>query len=131
MKDITLPSGVVLRIGQTPFAISKALYVAFMAEAKGLKLDMNAQVDFNLLKDMFCTAFSSSAIDACLEKCLERCLYDGKKITSETFEPEATREDYLSVCYEVAYANLLPFSKNLTSQFNRMLTLINDSLKSK
>lgn len=123
-KEVTLPSGAILKITLSPFAISKALYIAVLEETKGLHIDPEAEVDTNLFKDMFCVGFSSKKIEAALDKCMERALYNGLRITNDTFEPEEAREDYLSVCWEVAYANLLPFTKSLSRQFSAILATL-------
>lgn len=116
-KAITLPSGATLEVTVSPFSISKALYMAIAAEAKDLKLDPKAEVDVNLYKDLLCMALGSPKIESALYECMKRCTYKGLKITLDTFEPVDARDDYLTVCFEVARENILPFTKSLSAQF--------------
>lgn len=115
--DINLPSGSKLKITVSPFVTARALYQAILEEAKNLKLDPNAEIDVNLRKDLFCLALSSQKIQVCLDKCMERVTYNGIKISADTFEPVAARDDYLLACFEVAKANISPFMKSLFAQF--------------
>lgn len=131
MKELTLPSGATLRVTLAPFAVSKALYQAVLEEAKGLTLDPKADVDVNLFKDMFSAAFASKKVELALAECLKRALYNNKHVDADTFEPEAAREDYMTVCFEVALLNLLPFTKNLTQLFSRIFQLTQGSLEQK
>lgn len=124
MNPITLPSGSVLKITLSPFKISKELYQAVLEEAKTLRLDPETEIDVNLFKDLFCTGFSSKKIEAALQECMKRATYNDRHITEDTFEPEAAREDYVSVCWEVAYANLLPFTKSLMHQYKAISNLV-------
>lgn len=118
MEPIKLPSGATLRISLSTFSESNALLKALMVETKGLKIDPKAEIDVNLWKDLFCAALSSPLVETALAKCLARSLYDGMKISlAETFEPEAARQDYLPVCWEVGKANLAPFMKDLFAKY--------------
>ena len=123
-KDVVLPSGAKLHISLASFAVSKALYQAVLEEAKELSVDPAAEVDVNLFKDMFCAGFSSKKIEGCLNKCLEKTLYNGARITDATFEPIEAREDYLTVCWEVALMNLLPFMKSLSPLYLTTLAML-------
>lgn len=124
MQKVTLPSGAILEIGLSPFASSKALYQACLEEGKGLELDPKAEVDANLFKDIFCVGLSSKKIEACLWKCMEKSLYNEMKITEDTFEPVEARDDYLTVCFEVAKANIMPFTKSLYAQYSPILAML-------
>lgn len=123
-KAITLPSGSKLEITVSDFKTSKALYVAMAAEAKSLKLDPNAEVDVNFLKDIFCAGLSSKAIEESLDACMKRCTYNGLKITTDTFEPVDARQDYLMVCFEIAKENVEPFTKALGQKLSPILDLL-------
>lgn len=124
MQEIKLPSGAVLKMGNTPFAVSKALYQSVLEELKGVSLDSKTELS-TLYKELFCIGFSSKKIEACLYECFKRCLYfDGSKelkIEESTFEPEEARQDYMMVCMEVGKFNILPFGKSLWSEFQRIL----------
>jgi len=112
-----LPSGAKMEINPAPFAAAKKLYKAIAAEAKGLKLNMNEELDINFFKDILLTALSSDSIEAELWECFKRCTYNGMKVTPETFEPIAARGDYLPACFEVAVVNVSPFMKPLYAQY--------------
>jgi hypothetical protein len=124
LKEIKLPSGALLKINASPFAVSKALYQAILKECK--EIDFNSKMEVSTLyKEIFCTGFSSPEIEKCLWECLKRCTYnDGKgdlKIDDQTFEPVANREDYMKVCIEVTKENVLPFGKSLYAEFQLIL----------
>lgn len=121
-KEVELPSGAKLKITLSPFAVSKALYMALLEEAKGLSFNTKMEVG-TLYKDIFCAGFSSPKIEKCIWACLERCTYNtgngDLRITQDTFEPANARQDYLSVCMEVAQENVGPFMKSLYAEFRR------------
>lgn len=127
--DIKLPSGADLNITLASFQDSKELWSAVLEEAKGLRANPDVEIDVNLFKDMFCTAFSSKKIEAALWKCMQKCRYrdDDRgdlKIDSTTFEPVSAREDYMTVCFEVAKANCAPFLKTLASSYSQVLGVL-------
>lgn len=121
MREVVLPSGAKLQISPSPFLVSKALFQSILEEAKSLKLDPQAEIDVNMFKDMFCGGFSSRKIELCLNECLKKVLYNGLRIDEETFEPDAARQDYVTVCWEVILENVTPFTKALTSKFSAIL----------
>lgn len=120
MKEIKLPSGATLGIGETPFATSKALYQAILAEAKGLSVSFKTD-KIALYQQIFCMGFSSERIESCLWECFKHCTYTdsrGKfKIDDTTFEPVKARDDFMKVCVEVAKENTGPFVKSLYAEF--------------
>lgn len=120
MKEVKLPSGAILKITLSPFAISRNLYQAVLEEAKGLKFDANQEIDVNIYKDLFCTALASKKIEACLDECMKRVLYKDVKVTSDTWEPVEARDDYLMACFEVAKENIEPFMKSLYAQYSHI-----------
>ncbi len=122
-----LKSGKELVITLAPFAASKALWQAVLEEAKGLNIQDDTDLGVALIKDLFCVGFSSKKIEAALDECLKRATYAGLKIDADTFEKEEARADYIEVCYEVAKANLLPFTKSLYAQFSPMLEKLKNS----
>ncbi len=124
MDPIKLPSGAELQITLSPFEVSNDLFKAFLEEMKLLKIDPQADIDINLFKDLFCYGFSSKKIETCLYKCFEKSLYNKFKITKETFEPEDVRQDYLSVCIEVAKANIMPFTKSLSAEYSVIFEML-------
>jgi len=128
MKEVVLKSGSKLAITLSPFAESKSLYQAVLEEAKELKVSGQDDIDVNLIKNVFCAGFASKNIEACVDQCMKRVTYNGLKIDEETFEPEKAREDYLEVCYHVAYENIRPFMKSLYAQYSQVLEHLRKSL---
>ena len=126
LNTVKLPSGAELKLNVAPFADSKALYQALLDEAKNLKLDPKAEMDVNFFKDIFCYGFSSKKVEECLYVCMKRATYKGAAITDESFEPEDCRQDYFQVLYEVARANVAPFTKSLYAQ----LKVLSEGLQS-
>jgi hypothetical protein len=126
MKEIILPSGAVLKITLASFAESRALYQAFLEEIKVVEIKSDVQLA-NIFKDFACICMSSKKIEKCLEVCFKRCLYNDFKIDDKTFEPIESREDYVSICVEVARENIMPFMKNLYAQFQQFLQLVPSS----
>lgn len=127
MKKVKLPSGATLTITLAPFAVSKALYQAMLKEAKGVAVDSKTEM-VALYKDFFCVGFSSPEIEKTLWECFQRCTYDGGKgdlkIDSDTFEPAEARDDYWTVCMEVAKENVLPFTKSLFAEYSHIFQMV-------
>ncbi len=123
-----MPSGAELNITLGSFLESKALYQAILDEAKNLKLDPKEEIGVNMMKDLFCAGFSSKKIEDALWVCMKRCAYKGMRIDADTFESVEAREDYFSVCIEVAKENVLPFTKALTRQYSQILENLKSSL---
>lgn len=132
-KDIELPSGAKLKITLAPFAEAKNLYQVILKEAKEFKLDPNStDHTINLKKDIFCSLMGSKEIDAAVMACSERCLYlvgkDKSKVSADLFESEKAREDYFTVCFEIAKANIMPFMKSLLSEYGPILETLKADL---
>lgn len=123
-KEIKLPSGAVLVIQPAPFVDAKNLYQTMLKEIKTVSIQTELEVA-NLFKDIFCTGFSSPAIEACVKECLKRCTINNLKITDEVFEPVECREDFPVVYSEVAKENVAPFLKNLFADFKKFTGMIN------
>ena len=127
MKEIKLPSGALLKITPSPFSDAKALYQAVLEDLRGLAMD--SQTDMAALyKDLFCIGFSSKRIEVCLWECFKRCTYNGGngdlKIDKDTFEPISARDDYWTVCMEVAKENIHPFAKSLYAEYGHILATL-------
>lgn len=120
MKEVTLPSGKILSIQLAPFEDSRELQSAVLDELKGVEVNVSGQME-NLAKNLFCSAFSSKRVEKALHKCMERALYDGIKISRDTWEPAEARGDYMQACVEVAKENLLPFVKSLFAEYGHLL----------
>lgn len=124
MREVKLPSGAILKVNPGTFAQSKALYQAILEEGKGVLISNKTDMA-SVYKDLFCIGFSSQKIEACLWVCFSHCIYSsGKgdlKIDQDTFEPVTARDDYLTVCMEVAKENIHPFVKSLYAEYGQAL----------
>ena len=67
------------------------------------------------LADIVIDVITSTEVEVLIFKCMERCVYDGEKVTRDTFEKEERRGDFLFVAYEVGKINLRPFLSHLLS----------------
>jgi hypothetical protein len=134
MKEIALPSGATLKISHTPFEVSLALNEAVIEELKGMDFSSETEM-LKIYKDLFCIGFSSKKIKECLWKCFERCTYNSGKgdfrIDKHTFDPEESRQDYATVCMEVAQYNIAPFVKAHSAKFSQVLESLKSSPESK
>lgn len=118
MTEVDLPSGAKLKIQLAPFADSKALYQAVLEELRGVTVGDDQEIGVNMLKDLFCTGFSSKKIEAALLKCMKKALYNDLPITDDTWEPAEARVDFMKVLLEVAKENISPFVKSLSAEFS-------------
>lgn len=127
-----MPSGAVLKIGVSPFEVSKALYQAILEEAKAVAFVSTTEMA-SVYKDIFCVGLSSKKIEACLWECFKKCIYNsGKgdlKIDKDTFEPVEARSDYVAVCIAVAKENIDPFVKGLYAEYSQFFEMIGSDQK--
>lgn len=127
MKEVKLPSGVMLKVGLPPFEQSKALYQSMLEEMRTIAITSKTEMA-SFYKDLMCVGFSSKKIEACLWECFKHCTYGNKagdlKIDKDTFEPLEARGDYLTVCMEVAKENVAPFAKSLYAEYGQALQMI-------
>jgi hypothetical protein len=125
LEPIKLPSGAILKIQVAEFAVAKALYQAVLEELKSVNVSSQSDLA-SIFKDLACIGLSSRKIEACLNDCFKRCTIDqgsgDLKIDKDTFEPVERRDDYLTVCVEVAKANIGPFAKSLYAEYKAFLT---------
>lgn len=126
MKEIVLPSGAILKITLSSFAVSRELYKVFLDEIKSIKLEGGLEIDFNLFKDIACEVLSSTKIEKALWECMKKATYNDMKITEDIFEPEDARGDYLQVILEVGKANIMPFMKNLSPQYSHFMGILHN-----
>lgn len=128
IKEVKLPSGATLKIGLPPFEVSLALKEAVLEEGRTIAITSKTEMA-EVYKDLFCIGFSSKKIKACLWECFKYCQYNNGqsgdlKIDKDTFEPLPAREDYMTVCMEVAKANIHPFVKSLYAEYGQFVTMI-------
>jgi hypothetical protein len=133
MKSVKMPSGATLKIGHPPFEISKALYQSMLDEVREKVRIDNHTLMADVYKDVFCLGFASKKVEACLWDCFQHCTYEGAsgplKIDKDTFEPLSAREDYMTVCIEVAKEVVSPFVKSLYAKYEPLIQkMLNDQL---
>jgi hypothetical protein len=125
-EKITLPSGAKLEI--TPLPYFKAWAVTQKVTRAVEKIDIDLKgVDFkNImitdivnLKSPICALLSSDEIIEAAKECFTRCTYNGVKINDETFEPIASRKDFLPCVFYALRANISPFFSNLLTFFGK------------
>lgn len=130
MKEINLPSGAILKIGNIPFEEAMTLNEALIEELKNVSFNSSKEMG-ELYKDLFCIGFSSKKIKASLWECFKRCIYSSPlgdlKIDKDTFQPEESRQDYAQVCLEVAKHVMLPFVKAHSAMFFQVLGILQNS----
>lgn len=117
MREITLPSGAILKIQPATFAEAKDLHQAILEEIKQIRYDGPFH-SFNFFKEAICSLFSSKNVQKYLEKCLKRCLYNDFRIDDSTFEKKETWVDYTDVLHEVGKENIDPFMDRLCALLN-------------
>lgn len=116
LREVTLPSGAVLKMNPAPFEVSFDLLQALLQEMNDINVTAETQYA-EIHKQLLCRGFASKVIQAKLQKCFESCLYDDLHIDKKTFEPVAARKDYMLVCAEVATENVAPFIESLSAAF--------------
>lgn len=129
-QEIRLPSGSTLSIGIAPFADAKALLKAVTEELRSVPFGRGVDHE-GVIAQAILIACSSAMIEHSLWKCMAKCVIDDAKITEETFEPEAKRDDWLIVVGAVMRANMVPFTKSLWQEFVRILEAVNGFQKPK
>lgn len=113
MRLTALPSGAELTVNVAPFKDSKFLFQVMAKEWRGI--NPAVMVSGEGMSQMFLSAFSSLDVEKALWPCMGRSLYNGEKITPETFEKEEARQDFIPACLEVVAENITPFTKGLFS----------------
>lgn len=127
-----MPSGAILKIGVSPFEVSKALYQAVLEEAKVISFASTDEM-VSVYKDLFCIGLSSKKIEAALWECFKKCIYNsGKgdfKVDKDTFESIEARADYVAVCIAVAKENIDPFVKGLYAEYSQFFEMLGSTPK--
>lgn len=120
MREVTLPSGAILKVAPAPFADALALNEAVMRVLRGVPVNARSELG-EALKSMCCDFVASPEVKRALAPCMARCMYGGLKIDDTSFEAKEKRGDYYDVVYEVAKENLEPFLKSLYARFVALL----------
>lgn len=136
MKEITLKSGAVLKIGATPFDVSKCLFQAVVKSLKNVEISKDVNSYEGFVAALIGAELSDSEVEKWIWACLSRCTYNnaGKadlKIESAMFEDDKAREDFIDVCIEVGQENLRPFMKGLYLALPHLTEMIENIQKPK
>ena len=126
-KEVTLPSGAILKSLVIPFGDAKDLYKKFLAELKNVQVNKKLEL-IEVYKNLASSMYSSDAVETALWACISHCTYNDMKITQTTFEPTIAREDYVIVCREVGMAALAPFTKSLYAESKLALAIAENIL---
>lgn len=124
-EKITLKSGSTLELYMAPYSMGWKLVRVLANELKQVGIDGEAlsgggasqAIIFEALKNGILQLLGSQAFEDSVYECLSRCLYNGDKVTRQTFEDETARGDFLPCVVEVTKFNVLPFVKNLDLSF--------------
>lgn len=112
-RIVNLPSGAKLSVGLADFTDAKNLLQAYLRATNQVEMEDGAT-----LMTAFTASLASKEVDDCLWACFAQCLYDGLKITQETFSSKKARSDYMTVCLEVEAENLNPFVMSPASELS-------------
>lgn len=121
MKEVTLPSGAILKIGRVPFDAANNLKKSVVGIMKSIPFVKEREA-LDLYKEHLCAIFSNEEIEQKLWVCMERCTYNDFKITKQTFDPDEARADFTDVQVEVGIACLAPFGNALWQLLQRVLS---------
>jgi len=123
MPNITIPlkSAAKLELQMPSFANGTRLYKVLANEIKGIPFDMKitsmealaAAPDLGPIKGVVLQILGSDAVESVVFDCLAGCLYNGARITRDTFEDERARGDWLPCAWEVIKFTLAPFFGSL------------------
>ena len=111
---ITLQSGAKLEITMLSVEAGFKLSQSVLREMKdvdisGFNLNDIMSSDLTPLKNIVCHFIASDQMLSDLRPALDRTLYNGQKISNDTFESLESRSDYIIVLWEVLKYNLMPF----------------------
>ena len=111
---ITLQSGAKIEITMLSVEAGFKLSQSVLGEMKdvdisGFNLNDIMSSDLTPLKNIVCHFIASDQMLSDLRPALDRALYNGQKISNDTFESLESRSDYIIVLWEVLKYNLMPF----------------------
>ncbi len=108
----------------TAMKLKRAVTVAVKesgVDITSIDLDNLKLASINAIGQMVLAADSSEQVEKAVFVCLKRCLYNGEKITPETFEPIEARKDYYEIIIECLQGNLSPFFEPLFLKLKKLL----------
>lgn len=132
MREISLSSGAVLKIGSIPFDTANTLKKVIIRDLKSIPIDSQKQV-IDICKDYLCLAFGSEEVEKCLWECMKRCTYNAGagdlKIDKETFMSLESRKDFTEIQFEVGKEALMPFLPGLFAVLQVLLAQVNTATR--
>lgn len=128
MENVILPSGAELIIDLPIMELSEAVLEAVSEELFKIEVKGTDDIDWNMLKNLFCLSLASKKIKDATKKCMGKCLYRGLRIDSRTWDADDNRQDYIPALFEVAKANIIPLVKGLTSGSSSIIKTVMSDL---
>ena len=118
-ETLELKSGNHAELSPASFAAASDLRRVLARELAGTTFNFSGDLgalmakDVSAIMNVICQLVASEAVEKGVFKCLERCLYNGQKITRDTFEKPESWPDFLPIAVEVVKMNVLPFFSGL------------------
>lgn len=119
-EKITLKSGSTLELQMADFDDAMRLFQTIANELKtvdvhldGLTIEQIKGTDINGIKNAILQLLGSTAMIREIRSCAARSLYNGNRITKDSFNPPEARQDFLPVAWEVIKFTLAPFFAGL------------------
>jgi hypothetical protein len=122
MNTVNLKTGATLEIQPADFPIAWELTQACFREFGGSIGDMaGGSVNDLLNKDInpiqlmgaILKLLASKEVSKLMWPCFASCIYNGERVTPQTFDSEKARPDFLPCVVELFKANVLPFIRGL------------------
>lgn len=136
MKEITLKSGAVLKVGLPPFQDSKNFFQAVVRNMKSVEIDNKIDTLEAFVGALLGSQLADQEIERCLWLCMKQATYNSKKpgsadikIDPVMFEPIEARMDFIEVCLEVSKENLAPFMNGLYVALPNLISMIGNIQK--
>lgn len=104
--------------------------ISLVAKNEGFKVnDLIASDKLDKLVNIALAVNSNKEVYNALWTCLGRCLYNGEKITKETFEDLDARKQFLPIAFKCIEVNLEPFTDGLVSLWKMLFVPVETSPK--
>ena len=119
-----LKSGEILKILDTDFETSNALFKAVIKSLKSIDIDDSVKNLEAFTGALIGAQLSDDSVEKAMWGCLACCLYKGAKIVPSVFNDFKAREDFIEICLEVGQENLRPFMNGLYVGLPRITQMI-------
>ena len=126
-KEIILKSGKKLELQYAQFEVQMHLLSAITNELNKIDLNIKDQDALGLgIGKLIATAMTAKNIGDIFWQCANTCLYEGNRITQDTFQDINNRKDFLEVKYWVLFFNLEIFFSSLFGESKAFQSLGGD-----